>query len=70
MEVSSKATRIRLFNIHAPQMRAFHMAWFAFFLCFFAWFGVAPLMKIVRDEMALTQSQMGAALLRRWRCGG
>ncbi len=40
-------------------MRAFHMSWFAFFLCFFAWFGIAPLMKVVRDEMALTQSQVG-----------
>ena len=59
MEVSSKATRIRLFSINTPQMRAFHMTWFAFFLCFFAWFGIAPLMKIVRDEMALTQSQIG-----------
>ncbi len=40
-------------------MRAFHMSWFAFFLCFFAWFGIAPLMTVVRDEMALTQSQIG-----------
>ena len=59
MEVTSKATRIRPFSIGTPQMRAFHMTWFAFFLCFFAWFGIAPLMKIVRDEMALTQSQIG-----------
>ena len=59
MDVTGKATRIRLFSIDTPQMRAFHMAWFAFFLCFFAWFGIAPLMKVVRDEMALTQSQIG-----------
>lgn len=59
MEVTGKATRIRLFSIGSPPMRAFHVTWFAFFLCFFAWFGVAPLMKIVRDEMALTQSQIG-----------
>ena len=59
MEVTGKATRIRLFSIRTPQMRAFHMTWFAFFLCFFSWFGIAPLMKIVRDEMALTQSQIG-----------
>ena len=59
METSGKATRIRLFSINTPQMRAFHMTWFAFFLCFFAWFGIAPLMKVVRDEMSLTQSQIG-----------
>ena len=59
MEVGSKATRIRLFSVNTPQMRAFHMTWFAFFLCFFSWFGIAPLMAIVREEMALTQSQIG-----------
>ena len=59
MEVIGKALRIRLFNFSTPQMRAFHMSWFAFFLCFFAWFGIAPLMILVRDEMALTQSQIG-----------
>ncbi len=59
METVGKAVRIRLFNFSTPQMRAFHMSWFAFFLCFFAWFGIAPLMKVVRDEMALTQSQIG-----------
>ena len=59
MELTHKATRIRLFNVSTPQMRAFHMAWFAFFLCFFAWFGIAPLMTIVRDEFALTRSQIG-----------
>ena len=59
MEVVGKAARIRLLNFSTPQMRAFHMSWFAFFLCFFAWFGIAPLMKVVRDEMAFTQSQIG-----------
>ena len=59
MELTGRATRIRLFSIATPHMRAFHLTWFAFFLCFFAWFGIAPLMTIVRDEMALTQSQIG-----------
>ena len=59
MEVTSKATRIHFFNFSMPQMRAFHMTWFAFFLCFFAWFGIAPLMQIVREELALTQGQIG-----------
>jgi MFS transporter, NNP family, nitrate/nitrite transporter len=58
-----KATRIKLFEFNTPQMRAFHMTWFAFFLCFFAWFGVAPLMKIVREEMSLTKSQIGWCII-------
>ncbi|KAA5543412.1 NarK family nitrate/nitrite MFS transporter [Adhaeribacter rhizoryzae] len=40
-------------------MRTFHVTWFAFFLCFFGWFGVAPLMPIIREELALTKSQIG-----------
>ena len=59
MQTHGKATRINLFNFSTPQMRAFHMSWVAFFLCFFAWFGIAPLMAIVREEMSLTKSQVG-----------
>ncbi|MCA9025169.1 MAG: MFS transporter [Planctomycetaceae bacterium] len=63
MELQNKATRIRLFDINSPQMRAFHMSWFAFFLCFFAWFGIAPLMKVVREEMSLTKEQIGWCII-------
>src|SRR5438105_4591405 len=44
-------------------MRAFHMTWFAFFLCFFAWFGIAPLMPIVRQELGLTKSEVGWCII-------
>lgn len=54
-----KATSIDFFNFSTPQMRAFHMSWIAFFLCFFAWFGISPLMAVVRDELALTEAQIG-----------
>ncbi|QDU50538.1 MFS transporter [Gimesia panareensis] len=63
MEIQNKATRINLFNFSTPQMRAFHMSWFAFFLCFFAWFGIAPLMSIVREEMHLTKEQVGWCII-------
>ncbi len=62
-ELQHKATRIRLLDFTTPQMRAFHMSWFAFFLCFFAWFGIAPLMKVVREELALTQDQIGWCII-------
>lgn len=58
-EHTLKATRIDLLDFKSPPMRAFHMAWMAFFLCFFAWFGIAPLMPIVREELSLTQTQVG-----------
>lgn len=58
MESSAKATKIQLFSLATPQMRAFHMSWFAFFLCFFAWFGIAPLITIVEEELALKPYQL------------
>ena len=63
VQLERKATTINLLRFSTPQMRAFHMTWFAFFLCFFAWFGIAPLMKVVRDEMSLTQSQVGWCII-------
>ena len=51
-QIRNKATRISLFSLQTVQMRAFHMSWFAFFLAFFGWFGIAPLMVIVRDDLA------------------
>lgn len=58
-----KATKIQLLDFKTPQMRAFHMTWFAFFLCFFAWFGIAPLMAVVREELGLTKAQIGNTII-------
>ncbi len=63
MEVRNKATSIQLFSLKTRQMRAFHMSWFAFFLCFFAWFGIAPLMAIVREELDLSKEQIGNTII-------
>ncbi len=65
MELQHKATRLwgNFFNVKMVQIRTFHMTWFAFFSCFFAWFGIAPLMVIVRDELQLTKSQVGWSII-------
>ncbi|MAE45478.1 MAG: MFS transporter [Planctomycetes bacterium] len=63
MDVKNKATRIELFSLKTPQMRAFHMSWFAFFLCFFAWFGIAPLMIKVEEELGLSKEQVGNTVI-------
>ncbi|MEX2113007.1 MAG: MFS transporter [Pirellulales bacterium] len=63
MENSGKATRIDLFRFTSPPMRAFHLTWVAFFLCFFAWFGIAPLMPVVRAEFGLTKDQVGWCII-------
>ncbi|MCF6321470.1 MAG: MFS transporter [Rhizobiaceae bacterium] len=65
MELQNKATRLwgNFFNVNMVQIRTFHMTWFAFFSCFFAWFGIAPLMIIVREELNLTKEQVGWTII-------
>ncbi len=59
LQKREKAEKINLFSFKPPYMRAFHITWFTFFLCFFGWFGIAPLMPVVRDELHLTKGQIG-----------
>jgi NNP family nitrate/nitrite transporter-like MFS transporter len=58
-----RATRIQLLNFSTASMRAFHLSWIAFFLSFVAWFGIAPLMAIVRDDLKLTKAQIGNTVI-------
>ena len=58
-----KANRLELLSFKTPAMRAFHVTWVSFFLCFFGWFGVAPLMPVIRKELALTGPQIGNVLI-------
>jgi NNP family nitrate/nitrite transporter-like MFS transporter len=58
-----KATKISLFSFSTPSMRAFHMTWIAFFLCFFGWFGLAPLMPLVRADLQLTKAQVADSMI-------
>ncbi len=63
MQVQGKADRIELLRFSTPAMRAFHMTWMAFFLCFFSWFGIAPLMPVVRAEFGFTKDQVGWCII-------
>jgi len=58
-----RAKRIRLFDFRTAPMRAFHLSWVAFFLSFVAWFGIAPLMAVVRDDLKLTKAQIGNTVI-------
>ena len=55
---AKKATTIQLFNFSSAAMRAFHLSWLAFFVCFFAWFACAPLMPVIAGEFNLTKAQI------------
>ena len=61
--LSPKATRINLLDFKTTPMRAFHLTWITFFLCFFGWFGIAPLMPIVREDLGLTKNQIGNIII-------
>lgn len=66
MDFKNKATKIDLFSFSTPQMRAFHVTWFAFFLCFFGWFGIVPLMKGdsgVIATVGLSPAQVGNSVI-------
>ncbi|WP_308706282.1 NarK family nitrate/nitrite MFS transporter [Marinoscillum sp. MHG1-6] len=56
--MSAKAEKIQLFNLSTINMRVFHLTWLSFFLCFFGWFGIAPMLSIVREDLGITTDQI------------
>ncbi len=58
-----KALRVNLWDFKSVAMRTFHLTWFAFFLSFFGWFAIAPLMPLVRDDLGLTKTQIGNTMI-------
>lgn len=55
--------KIRLFSLDTLQMRTFHLTWLMFFVCFFGWFGLAPLMPAIRVDLGLTKAQVGNTII-------
>jgi MFS transporter, NNP family, nitrate/nitrite transporter len=51
--------KLNIFSLKGVQMRTFHITWLTFFFCFFAWFGIAPLMPLVSEQLHLTKAQKG-----------
>ena len=56
--MATKASKIQLFSFSSAPMRAFHLTWMAFFICFFAWFACAPLMPVIKGEFHLSVAQI------------
>jgi NNP family nitrate/nitrite transporter-like MFS transporter len=55
--------RLYLFTVKSVQMRTFHLSWLMFFICFFGWFGLAPLMPTIRTDLHLTKAQVGNIII-------
>ena len=51
--------KLNIFSGKGIQMRTFHITWLTFFFCFFGWFGIAPLMPLVREQLHLNKEQIG-----------
>ncbi len=64
MKNSTKPLEIlNIFDTSSVQMRTFHITWLTFFMCFFAWFGIAPLMPTIREDLGLTKAQVGNTII-------
>ena len=55
--------KLQVFSFKGIQMRTFHITWITFFFCFFGWFGVAPLMPLVREQLGLSKSEIGNIII-------
>ena len=55
--------RLRIFSLKGVQMQTFHITWLMFFVCFFGWFGLAPLMPVIRKDLGLTKAQVGNIMI-------
>jgi len=54
---------LKVFSFKGIQMRTFHITWLTFFVCFFGWFGIAPLMPTIRADLGLTKAQVGNTII-------
>ena len=61
--INKPLERLNIFSAKGVQMRTFHLTWMAFFLCFFGWFGLAPLMTVIKTDLGLTKGQIGNIII-------
>jgi MFS transporter, NNP family, nitrate/nitrite transporter len=57
------AEKLNIFSLSTVQMRTFHTTWLTFFACFFGWFGLAPLMPTIREDLNLSKGQVGNIII-------
>ncbi|KAA1248152.1 MFS transporter [Aquimarina sp. RZ0] len=57
MNTNGMSTSLRLLNFKSLPIRTFWITSIAFFLCFFAWFGIVPFMPDVVKDLGLTPDQ-------------
>lgn len=63
MSQNNQLTTLPLFSLNSINMRTFHITWLMFFVCFFGWFGLAPLMPTIREDLSLSKAQVGNIII-------
>lgn len=63
MSQNNQLTTLPLFSLNSINMRTFHITWLMFFVCFFGWFGLAPLMPTIREDLGLSKAQVGNIII-------
>eukprot|EP00934_Nitzschia_sp_Nitz4_P000535 Nitzschia sp. Nitz4//scaffold48_size128905//60798//62536//NITZ4_003598-RA/size128905-augustus-gene-0.6-mRNA-1//1//CDS//3329552976//535//frame0 len=53
-----KAREIQLCSFSRPHMRAFHCSWWSFFIAFFIWFAISPLLSEIQDTLGLSTQEI------------
>ena len=61
--MENQLSKLNIFSLKGVQMKTFHITWLMFFVCFFGWFGLAPLMPTIRAELHLTKAQVGNCII-------
>src|SRR5678815_2442539 len=63
LQQNEPLNKLNIFKFSGIQMRTFHITWMTFFVCFFGWFGIAPLMPVIREDLGLTKGQIGNIII-------
>jgi NNP family nitrate/nitrite transporter-like MFS transporter len=53
-----RATEIKMCSFARPHMRAFHYSWWGFFIAFFIWFAIAPLLSEIKETLKLSKEEV------------
>jgi NNP family nitrate/nitrite transporter-like MFS transporter len=61
--INKPLEKLNVLSFKGIQMRTFHITWLTFFVCFFGWFGLAPLMPAIRADLGLTKPQIGNIII-------
>ena len=61
--INTPLEKLNIFKGKGVQMRTFHITWLTFFVCFFGWFGIAPLMPTIRADLNLTKAEVGNTII-------